>query len=152
MNFSVLMSLYYKERPLFLCASLDSIFTQTVIPDEVILVEDGPLTDELYSVLDEYEKKYPQLKRIKLSQNRGLGKALNEGLKHCSYELVARMDHLYPISQTDGEHTIDPATELVPLCANCHAMIHRLKGVEMTIEKLRSHINPEYIFQKRRKQ
>lgn len=86
------MSLYYKERPLFLCASLDSIFTQTVIPDEVILVEDGPLTYELYSVLDEYEKKYPQLKRIKLSQNGGLGKALNEGLKHCSYELVARMD------------------------------------------------------------
>lgn len=60
--------------------------------------------------------------------------------------------HLYPISQTDGEHTVDPATELVPLCANCHAMIHRLKGEEMTIEKLRSHINPEYIFQKRRKQ
>lgn len=60
--------------------------------------------------------------------------------------------HLYPISQTDGEHTVDPATELVPLCANCHAMIHRLKGEEMTIEKLRSHINPKYIFQKRRKQ
>lgn len=60
--------------------------------------------------------------------------------------------HLYPISQTDGEHTVDPATELVPLCANCHAMIHRLKGEEMTIEELRSHINPEYIFQKRRKQ
>ena len=60
--------------------------------------------------------------------------------------------HLYPISKTDGEHTVDPTTELVPLCANCHAMIHRLKGVEMTIEKLRSHINPEYIFQKRRKQ
>lgn len=90
--FSVLMSLYYKERPLFLCASLDSIFTQTLIPDEVILVEDGPLSDELYSVLDEYEKKYPQLKRVKLLQNGGLGKALNEGLKHCSYELVARMD------------------------------------------------------------
>ncbi len=92
MPFSVLMSLYAKERPDYLLQSLDSIFSQTLPPDEAVLVEDGPLTDELYSVLDEYEKKYPQLKRIKLSQNGGLGKALNEGLKHCSYELVARMD------------------------------------------------------------
>lgn len=53
--------------------------------------------------------------------------------------------HLFPISQTDGKHKVDPATELVPLCANCHAMIHRLKGEEMTVEKLQSYINPDYI-------
>lgn len=52
--------------------------------------------------------------------------------------------HLYPISMTDGEHTVDPATELVPLCANCHAMIHRLKGEEMTLDKLRTYISPKY--------
>lgn len=92
MSFSVLMSLYYKERPLFLCASLDSVFNQSIVPDEIVLVEDGPLTDELYSVLGKYEKKYPQLKRVKLPQNGGLGKALNEGLKYCSNEIVARMD------------------------------------------------------------
>lgn len=92
MNFSVLMSLYFKENTDCLCASLVSIFKQTQIPNEVILVEDGPLTDELYSVLNEYERKYTQLKRIKLSQNGGLGKALNAGLKHCSNDLVARMD------------------------------------------------------------
>lgn len=39
--------------------------------------------------------------------------------------------HLSPISQTEGTHTVDPTTDLVPLCANCHAMIHRL----MTAEK-----------------
>lgn len=92
MSFSVLMSLYSKERPDYLRQSFDSVFNQTLKPSEVILVEDGPLTDELYSVLDEYQKKYPELKRIPLPQNGGLGKALNEGLKHCSYELVARMD------------------------------------------------------------
>lgn len=59
--------------------------------------------------------------------------------------------HLFPISQTDGEHMVDPATELVPLCANCHAMIHRLKGEEMTVEKLQSYINPEYIIHNRQK-
>lgn len=53
--------------------------------------------------------------------------------------------HLFPISQTSGKHTVDPAKELVPLCPNCHAMIHRLKGEEMSLEKLRSYINPKYI-------
>ena len=38
--------------------------------------------------------------------------------------------HLSPISQTDGTHTVDPKTDLVPLCANCHAMIHRLMSAE----------------------
>lgn len=58
--------------------------------------------------------------------------------------------HLYPISQTEGEHEVDPGKDLVPLCANCHAMIHRLKGTEMTVEKLQSYINPEYISTNRR--
>ena len=92
MPFSVLMSLYYKERPDYLRQSLDSVFNQTLPPDEVIMVEDGPLTDELYRVLDEYGSIHPELKRIPLPVNGGLGKALNEGLKHCSHELVARMD------------------------------------------------------------
>ena len=92
MSFSVLMSLYSKERPDCLRLSFDSVFNQTLKPSEVILVEDGPLTEELYSVLDEYQEKYPELKRSPLPQHGGLGKALNEGLKHCSYELVARMD------------------------------------------------------------
>lgn len=91
-SFSVLMSLYIKERPEYLRPSLDSVFNQTVTPDEVVIVEDGHLTTELYSVLDEYEKRYPQLKRIPLTTNSGLGNALNIGLKHCSNEFVARMD------------------------------------------------------------
>lgn len=92
MAFSVLMSLYAKERPEYLRESLDSIYNQTLPPDEVVMVEDGPLSPELYAVLDEYELLHPNLKRIPLAKNGGLGKALNEGLKHCSYDLVARMD------------------------------------------------------------
>lgn len=92
MPFSVLMSLYHKERPEYLRQSLDSIFNQTLLPDEVVIVEDGPLNDVLYNVLNEYETRYPQFKRIPLPVNGGLGKALNEGLKYCSNDLVARMD------------------------------------------------------------
>lgn len=92
MSFSVLMSLYAKERPEFLRQSLDSVFEQTLPPDEVVLVEDGPLTEELYSVVDEYSNIHCELKVVPLPVNRGLGTALNEGLRHCSFELIARMD------------------------------------------------------------
>ena len=92
MRFSVLLSVYYKESYSAFCKSLDSVFTQTTCPDEVILVEDGPLGSELNDIISEYSAKYPTLKIIPLPTNQGLGKALNEGLKHCSYDIVARMD------------------------------------------------------------
>lgn len=56
------------------------------------MVKDGPLTKELDTIVSDYERRYPILKVVALTQNQGLGKALNEGLKHCSYDLVARMD------------------------------------------------------------
>lgn len=92
MAFSVLMSLYAKENPEYLRQSLNSIFSQTLKPDEVILVEDGPITVELDAVVSEYAEKHPEMKIVPLPVNGGLGNALNEGLKHCSHELVARMD------------------------------------------------------------
>lgn len=92
LGFSVLLSLYHKEEPNFLRQSLDSIFHQTLLPTEIILVKDGPLTSELNIIVKEYVERYPALKVIPLAKNQGLGKALNEGLKHCSYDLVARMD------------------------------------------------------------
>ena len=91
-SFSVLLSLYHKESPLFLRQSLESVFSQTLSPAEVILVEDGPLTDELYEVVKEFENLHSELIVVPLAENQGLGKALNEGLKHCSYDIVARMD------------------------------------------------------------
>ena len=90
--FSVLLSLYTKEQPFFLKLSLDSLFSQTLLPSEIVLVKDGPLTDELDAIVSDYERRYPILKVVALAQNQGLGRALNEGLKHCSYDLVARMD------------------------------------------------------------
>lgn len=90
--FSVLLSLYVKEQPSSLIQSLNSLFSQTLLPTEIVLVKDGPLTKELDTIVSDYERRYPILKVVALAQNQGLGKALNEGLKYCSYELVARMD------------------------------------------------------------
>ncbi len=92
-KFSVLMSLYVKEKPENLRECFESLLAQTVCADEWVVVEDGQLTKELYALLDEYQKRYPSLiKRVPLQTNRGLGLALREGVPNCSNELIARMD------------------------------------------------------------
>lgn len=92
-KFSVLMSVYYKEKPEFFRQSLESILRQTVLPTEIVIVKDGQLTGELEEVLASYINKSPGLfKIISLECNRGLGLALAEGILNCTYELIARMD------------------------------------------------------------
>ena len=92
-KFSVLMSIYYKENPTWFKVALDSVINQTLQPDEIVLVEDGQLTDELYQVIDEYKTKHPNLFNIvKLEKNSGLGEALRIGVENCSNEIIARMD------------------------------------------------------------
>lgn len=92
-EFSVLMSLYIKEKPENLVCCLDSVLNQTAMPSEIVIVKDGPLTNELESVLQEYITKNPNLfTLVPLEKNVGLGLALREGVTHCKYELIARMD------------------------------------------------------------
>lgn len=91
MKISVLMSIYQKESPANLRRALNSLVQQNLRADEVVLVEDGPLPFELLAVID-YFRDDLNIKSIRLSHNLGLAAALNEGLKHCSYPLVARMD------------------------------------------------------------
>ena len=93
MKFSLLMSLYAKEKPHYLSESLKSIENQIVQPSEVVIVKDGPLTEDLEKVLEDFMKKGNlNYKIISLAKNAGLGKALNFGLDACSYNVVARMD------------------------------------------------------------
>jgi len=92
-SYSVLMSLYVKEKPEYLTAAIDSILSQTVFPDEIVVVKDGPLSQELDKIIVDYSNRFPSLFTIVSSEkNIGLGCALNLGLKHCRNELVARMD------------------------------------------------------------
>lgn len=91
MNFSVLLSLYHKEKPEFLKECLESLKIQTLQATEIIMVFDGVVTTELEKVVMQYTSILP-IKIIRLPQNVGLGKALNEGLKHCIYNWVFRMD------------------------------------------------------------
>ena len=90
---SVLMSVYVKENPTFLRDAIKSVQNQTLKPSELVLVEDGPLTPELYQVLDEVEAQSDiPVKRCPLEQNQGLGLALRYGVLQCQYDIIARMD------------------------------------------------------------
>ena len=91
MKFSVLMSIYKSESPAYFVRAMESVLSQTLLPDEIVLVRDGEVPDSLQKVIDEYTKN-PLVKYCPLLQNVGLGNALNEGLKAVSYEAVARMD------------------------------------------------------------
>jgi glycosyltransferase involved in cell wall biosynthesis len=94
MKFSVLMSVYKNDNPEFLDIALKSIYEgQTKKPDEIVVVFDGPLTDELYRVLNNFAqdkgnvvKYYPQ------EANRGLGESLRVGSSYCTGDYIFRMD------------------------------------------------------------
>lgn len=91
--YSVLMSVYAKEKPEYLRASIESVLAQSVKTDDFVIICDGPLTEELDEVLKEVSKGQEELFQIhRLSFNVGIGRALNVGIKLCKHDIVARMD------------------------------------------------------------
>ncbi len=90
--FSVLLSLYAKEEPSNLRECLSSVFSQSLMPDEVVLVLDGPITESLDSIVRDFSTRYPILRVVTFSLNRGLGPALHDGVKECRYDVIVRMD------------------------------------------------------------
>ena len=92
-KYSVLMSVYKKDHPEHLRLSIESVLAQTVLCEQFVIVQDGPLGEELESVIKEYAAAQPELFTVvPLEQNIGLGRALDEGLAVCRNDLVARMD------------------------------------------------------------
>lgn len=93
MEFSVLLSVYKNEKPEYLQSALDSVLQQTLLPNELVIVEDGPLTPSLYKILEGVEVGTSiKIKRLAFKENRGLGLALKDGVLACSYVYIARMD------------------------------------------------------------
>ncbi len=89
--YSLLMSVYSREKAQFLRESVESIFSQSVLPDEFVLVIDGPVGKELLGEIEDLKKRF-EIKCVSLPENSGLSKALNFGLSNCKNEIVARMD------------------------------------------------------------
>ncbi|WLR79622.1 glycosyltransferase [Limosilactobacillus reuteri] len=92
-NFSVLMSVYKNEKADYLNIALNSIENQTVKPSEIILVEDGPISNSLKKVILKHKQNFGTgFKIIKSPENIGLGAALRLGTKYVSTNWIARMD------------------------------------------------------------
>lgn len=92
-KYTVLMSVYHKDSPDELRQSIDSMLDQTAPCDQFVLVEDGPLGEDLEAVIEQYVAEHGDLFTVvRLEENRGLGRALDAGLAACRNDLVARMD------------------------------------------------------------
>ena len=92
-KYSVLMSVYHREKLEYLKQAIESIQAQTLPTDDFVLVCDGPLTEALDAVIAAKQQQMGGcLQVVRLAQNCGLGNALNEGIRRCKNELVARMD------------------------------------------------------------
>lgn len=93
-KFSVLIPVFYKANPVFFKEALNSILKhQSCKPTEVVIIVDGTPTNTIKEVLNNYQNLYPsQIKTTIIPEHKGTGYALKTGIKHCSYELIARMD------------------------------------------------------------
>lgn len=93
LKYSVLMSVYVNDNADYLVDSINSMINQTIVPAEIVIIKDGPLTYGLDAALEKFKREYPKLIKIYgYEENRGLGEALKFGVLNCTHELIARMD------------------------------------------------------------
>ena len=93
MRFSVIMSTYSSDNPIFLERAIKSITEfQTIKPDEIVFVVDGPIDEELNAIVLKYQQAYDFFHVIRLNENVGLGNVLRIALEKAKNELIARMD------------------------------------------------------------
>ncbi len=91
--FSVVISVYKNDKAENFDLALRSItIEQSVKPEEVVLVVDGPVSEEINEVIQKYEALHNNFNVIRLEKNQGLGNALNIATQKCKNELVAHMD------------------------------------------------------------
>lgn len=88
------MSTYSQMKAEYLRQSFDSIWTkQTLRPDQIVLVEDGPIGTEQEKLINEWKQQLGETLVIcKCPENQGLTKALNLGIQHVTSDLIARVD------------------------------------------------------------
>lgn len=89
--FSLLMAMYAGDSAHQLFAALNSVAQSSRVPDQIVLVQDGPVASELVEVVKQFQQ-ILNIEHVVLPKNVGLGQALQKGLLHCVNTLVARFD------------------------------------------------------------
>lgn len=91
--FSAIISVYKNDNPIFFENALSSITEyQTIMPNQIVLVVDGPVPQEIENVIENFQNKYSIFDVIRLPKNKGLGNALKIAVENSKYDLIARMD------------------------------------------------------------
>jgi glycosyltransferase involved in cell wall biosynthesis len=92
-DFTVHLPVYIRDRPDFFQQSIDSIYAQTLLPREIVIIEDGPVAEGVRQIIDRCrENPTVSIKSVRFEKNMGMGVAFAEGVRAASYELIARMD------------------------------------------------------------
>ena len=98
MSFSVIMSIYKSDVPELVRMALDSLLQQTLLPNEIVIVGDGPVPADLELEVEslklrvESEKLPIEVTYLPQEQNRGLGEAMRIAVENAKHDYVARMD------------------------------------------------------------
>lgn len=106
-GYSVLMSVYHKEKPEYLKQAIESIQTQTLSTNDFVLVCDGPLNEQLDGVIATKQQEMGDtLNVVRLAKNGGLGNALNEGIKHCKMSWLPGWTAMTSLIQIDVKNRL----------------------------------------------
>lgn len=120
----------------------------TAMPDPLAPADEGePLTEgRVQQVTVTRHERNPRLRQLCLQHYGYVCQVCGMNFEQVYGEIgkeYIEVHHLNPIADTDGEHALDPHEGLVPLCSNCHSMIHRggRDGKPLTLEKLKTIYN-----------
>ncbi|MFC2970455.1 glycosyltransferase [Acidimangrovimonas pyrenivorans] len=91
-GFTVLMAVYGGDDPERFARALESVFANSLPPDRMLLVVDGPVPEALERQIDRLQATQPCVRVHRLAENRGLAMALNAGLALVETEWVVRAD------------------------------------------------------------
>jgi glycosyltransferase involved in cell wall biosynthesis len=130
--FSVLMAVYAgDERDYLRRAVLSNTLEQTCVPTQLVIVRDGPVPASIQAFLDGLDvwlgkafaqvgrhDSLPEITVLELARNSGLAHALNQGLRRCRYDLVARAD-------SDDISLPARFATIIPLLDGPHGESHR---------------------------
>ena len=98
LKFSVIMSIYKSDVPELVRVAFDSLLQQTLLPSEIVIVGDGPVSTELEKEIERCkwkieEGKLPiELNYLPQEKNGGLGEAMRIAVEAAKYDYLARMD------------------------------------------------------------
>lgn len=91
-GFCVLMALYGRDKPNLFIKAIQSVFANTLHPNQVLVVVDGPLSIELDQTVSKLHQEFPEIEFVRLPKNIGLANALNAGLQSIRFPWVVRAD------------------------------------------------------------